>query len=250
MARPGRWTMAGPTRGVLRAAASSTAPGLPVRDVRTFTARGRAHGARGLFVLHGAILRDAELPYDSAQSQREVAALHAHGARHFRVGREPGISPTGPARSKYPVPRPEMFEASVLRDPSCSPGPEHPPYRQHQSGNDCTKMRPARKHSGRSSPHHTPWDVAAFGMETADPAVVAANNLKAGAGRRLLAIAFVNDEGATRRARSQSPSWALNSAADLPERPGRPTSNEQFLGTGPGCGPCGAAGEYPGGDAV
>ena len=28
--------------------------------------------------------------------------------------------------------------------------------------------------------HHTSGDVAAFGMETADPAVIAANNLKAG----------------------------------------------------------------------
>ena len=43
--------------------------------------------------------------------------------------------------------------------------------------------------------HHTPGDVAAFGMETADPEVVVANNLKADAEDVLRAIRIVNEEG-------------------------------------------------------
>jgi radical SAM superfamily enzyme with C-terminal helix-hairpin-helix motif len=46
---------------------------------------------------------------------------------------------------------------------------------------------------------HTPGDVAAFGMETADPAVVAANNLKATPDQVLQAIRVVNEEGGMRR---------------------------------------------------
>ena len=45
---------------------------------------------------------------------------------------------------------------------------------------------------------HTPGDTAAFGMETADPGVVAANNLKAMPDDVFRAIEIVNDVGAKR----------------------------------------------------
>jgi radical SAM superfamily enzyme with C-terminal helix-hairpin-helix motif len=47
--------------------------------------------------------------------------------------------------------------------------------------------------------HHTPGDVAAFGMETADPEVIAANNLKAQSDEVFRAIRIVNEEGGMRR---------------------------------------------------
>ena len=47
--------------------------------------------------------------------------------------------------------------------------------------------------------HHTSGDVAAFGMETADPAVIAANNLKAQPDEVFRAIEIVNEEGGKRR---------------------------------------------------
>ncbi len=43
--------------------------------------------------------------------------------------------------------------------------------------------------------HTAGGDVAAFGMETADPAVVAANNLKADAAMVMDAIRIVNEVG-------------------------------------------------------
>ena len=46
--------------------------------------------------------------------------------------------------------------------------------------------------------HHTPGDVAAFGMETADPAVIAVNNLKAQPDEVFRAIEIVNEEGGMR----------------------------------------------------
>ena len=45
---------------------------------------------------------------------------------------------------------------------------------------------------------HTPGDVAAFGMETADPAVVKANNLKAEPDMVMEAIRIVNEAGGSR----------------------------------------------------
>ena len=46
---------------------------------------------------------------------------------------------------------------------------------------------------------HTPGDVAAFGMETADPAVVTVNNLKADPDMVLEAIRIVNEVGSIRK---------------------------------------------------
>ncbi|NLO77329.1 MAG: radical SAM protein, partial [Methanomicrobiales archaeon] len=46
--------------------------------------------------------------------------------------------------------------------------------------------------------YHTAGDIAAFGMETADPVVVAANNLKADAAMMMDAIRIVNEVGGMR----------------------------------------------------
>ena len=88
-------------------------------------------------------------------------------------------------------------------------------------------------------------------METADPAVVAANNLKAGPDEVFRAIRIVNELGGGRRDNVPELLPGLNFVCGLTGETGKTYElNEQFLGTGPGCGPCGAAGEYPAGDAV
>ena len=40
----------------------------------------------------------------------EAASLHAHGARHFRVGRQPDILAYGAGSGEYPAPRPDLLE--------------------------------------------------------------------------------------------------------------------------------------------
>jgi radical SAM superfamily enzyme with C-terminal helix-hairpin-helix motif len=47
--------------------------------------------------------------------------------------------------------------------------------------------------------YHTPGDVAAFGMETADPEVIQRNNLKAGPDEVMRAIKVVNEVGGARK---------------------------------------------------
>jgi len=78
--------------------------------------------------------------------------------------------------------------------------------------------------------YHTSGDVAAFGMETADPAVVAANNLKARADEVFRAIQVVNEEGGMRRDNVPELLPGLNFVCGLAgETEKTYEQNEQFL---------------------
>ncbi len=78
--------------------------------------------------------------------------------------------------------------------------------------------------------HHTPGDVAAFGMETADPAVVAANNLKAQADEVFRAIEIVNELGGIRKDGIPELLPGLNFVCGLAgETESTYEKNEQFL---------------------
>jgi radical SAM superfamily enzyme with C-terminal helix-hairpin-helix motif len=129
----------------------------------------------------------------------EVAALYAHGARHFRVGRQPDILAYGAGPGEYPAPVPEKIE--VLFSAIRTSAPELRTLHIDNT-NPATIARhedAAREALRAIIRHHTSGDVAAFGMETADPAVVAANNLKARPDEVFRAIEIVNDEGGKRR---------------------------------------------------
>ena len=128
----------------------------------------------------------------------EVAALRAAGARHFRLGRQPDLLAYQSSGGEFPVPRPdvlgELFSAVrenapdllTLHIDNINPGT----IARHE---DAARAALAEIVAG-----HTPGDTAAFGMETADPAVVAANNLKAMPDDVFRAIEVVNDVGAMR----------------------------------------------------
>jgi radical SAM superfamily enzyme with C-terminal helix-hairpin-helix motif len=129
----------------------------------------------------------------------EVAALHSHGARHFRVGRQPDILSYGAGAGEYPVPEPEQIDTlfSAIRTAAPQLKTLH-----IDNTNPATIARhedAAREALRAIIRHHTPGDVAAFGMETADPVVVVANNLKANADEVFHAIEVVNEEGGKRR---------------------------------------------------
>lgn len=131
----------------------------------------------------------------------EVQALHNAGGRHFRLGRQPDILVYGSSRSEeYPTPIPgkvgELFTAvreaaptlSTLHIDNVNPGTiaRHP--EESRSALDVIVE------------NHTAGDVAAFGMETADPEVVARNNLKALPEQIMDAIRIVNEAGGRRDA--------------------------------------------------
>jgi radical SAM superfamily enzyme with C-terminal helix-hairpin-helix motif len=129
----------------------------------------------------------------------EVAALHAHGARHFRVGRQPDILAYGAGTGEYPAPRPDL-----LADLFASIRTAAPALKTLHIDNTNPATIAKHEHESREAlraiiRYHTPGDVAAFGMETADPEVIAANNLKAQPEEVFRAISIVNEEGGKRR---------------------------------------------------
>lgn len=129
----------------------------------------------------------------------EVESLYAAGARHFRLGRQPDILVYGSSMAEeYPAPVPERIDElfSSVRD--AAPG-------LHTLHIDNVNPGTIARHPDESRAalcaivaHHTPGDVAAFGMETADPEVIRKNNLKASPSQVMEAIRIVNETGGTR----------------------------------------------------
>lgn len=191
-ARTDPWSIAG--AGIV-----SQHPDYPWVMCELETARGCSHGATGGCSFCTEPFYGMPKYRNIAGIAAEVAALHAGGVRHFRVGRQPDLLAYGAGPGEYPAPEPEKIEAlfSAIR----AAAPELKTLHIDNT-NPATIARhedAAREALRAIIRHHTSGDVAAFGMETADPAVVAANNLKAQADEVFRAIEIVNEEGGKRR---------------------------------------------------
>lgn len=112
---------------------------------------------------------------------KEVEALYRAGVRNFRLGRQADIltyMSKDVGKIEFPRPNPEAIERlfhgirSVARDlevlhiDNVNPGTV---YHWPKESMECLKI---------IMMYHTPGDVAAMGIETADPRVVKMNNLK------------------------------------------------------------------------
>jgi radical SAM superfamily enzyme with C-terminal helix-hairpin-helix motif len=194
------------------------------------TARGCSHGASG-----GCSF--CTEPFYGTPKYRaiesivdEVTSLHSHGARHFRVGRQPDILAYGAGAGEYPAPRPDLLETLFASIRTAAPALKTLHI-------DNTNPATIAKHEEESREairaiirYHTPGDVAAFGMETADPAVIAANNLKAQSDEVFRAIRIVNEEGGMRRDNVPELLPGLNFVCGLAgETEETYDMNEQFL---------------------
>ena len=132
----------------------------------------------------------------------EVSTLYFHGARYFRIGRQPdlfsyhGIDVGGPV----PKPVPEVLEK--LYKGIRSSAPELSVLHMDNANPITLAAYPEESKQILKTiiKYHTSGDVAAFGMETADPAVIAANSLKATAEEVFEAAKLVNSLGAVRGA--------------------------------------------------
>ena len=194
------------------------------------TARGCSHGASGGCSFCTEPFYGMPKYRSIPAVAEEVAALHAHGARHFRVGRQPDILAYGAGPGEYPAPVPEKIEGlfSAIR----TAAPELKTLHiDNTNPETIARHEDAAREALRAIiRHHTYGDVAAFGMETADPVVVAANNLKALPDDVFRAIAVVNEEGGKRRDNIPDCSRASTSSAGLPgETEMTYELNEQFL---------------------
>ncbi len=130
----------------------------------------------------------------------EVSALYKAGARYFRIGRQPDIftyhaTDTG---GDIPKPDPPVIESLYrgIRDVA-------PELRVLHLDNVNPATIAAYPDESRTImktiiQYHTSGDVAALGMETADPKVVTANDLKAMPEDVFEAIKLINDVGGAR----------------------------------------------------
>jgi radical SAM superfamily enzyme with C-terminal helix-hairpin-helix motif len=170
-------------------------PSYPFVMCELETARGCSHGATGGCSFCTEPFYGMPRYRDISGISAEVAALYSHGSRHFRVGRQPDILAYGAGAGEFPSPEPEKIDALFSAIRAAAPdlktlhidNTNPATIARHEDG--------AREALRAIIRHHTPGDVAAFGMETADPAVVAANNLKALPDEVFRAIEIVNEEG-------------------------------------------------------
>jgi len=125
----------------------------------------------------------------------EVDALSDRGVRHFRLGRQADILAYGGDGEK---PNPDALRALYggIREAVPDLGTLH-----LDNMNPITIVRwPKLSREGIRiiAEHNTPGDTAAFGLESADPAVQEANNLNVSAEECFRAIEIVNEVGGWR----------------------------------------------------
>ncbi|NMB78707.1 MAG: radical SAM protein [Methanomicrobiales archaeon] len=222
-ARTDQWSIAG--SGII-----AQHPDFPYVMCELETARGCSHGATGgcsfcTEPFYG-MPRYRTIPAITA----EVAALHRHGARHFRVGRQPDILAYGAGSGEYPAPEPEKLDALFGGIRAAAPGLATLHIDNTNPATIARHEDAAREALRAIIRHHTSGDVAAFGMETADPAVVAANNLKAQEDEVFRAIEIVNEEGGKRRDNVPELLPGLNFVCSLAGETEKTYDlNEQFL---------------------
>ena len=194
------------------------------------TARGCPHGATGgcsfcTEPFYG-------MPkYRTIESiKNEVASLYAHGARHFRVGRQPDILAYGAGAGEFPAPRPDLLETLFFSIRTAAPALKTLHIDNTNPATIARHEEESREALRAIIRHHTSGDVAAFGMETADPEVVVANNLKAHAEEVFRAIRIVNEEGGMRRDNVPELLPGLNFVCGLAGETAKTYDmNEQFL---------------------
>src|SRR5659263_190247 len=122
----------------------------------------------------------------------EVSALYENGARYFRLGRQPDLFMY---RSKNGVPDPDALEELYSGIRTVAPDLK---VLHMDNANPVTISKypdESRKIAEIIVKYHTSGDVAALGMESADPDVICANDLKATPDEVFEAIKLLNEVG-------------------------------------------------------
>ncbi|MFW6448778.1 MAG: radical SAM protein, partial [Halobacteriota archaeon] len=145
----------------------------------------------------------------------EIEALAAHGVRHFRLGRQADILAYG---GDGEAPNPEAIESLYRGIREVAPD-LLTLHLDNMNPVTIVEYPEASRAAIRTiARYNTPGDTAAFGLESADPAVQAANDLLVTAEECLEAIRVVNEEAGWRPGDRPAP-HALDPAhsSDLPK---------------------------------
>ena len=130
---------------------------------------------------------------------REISSLHSFGAMNFRLGRQPDILIYGSKEcTESPVPSPQALKRLFSSIRRVAP-------RLRVLHIDNVNPATVFNHPDESEEalkvivsYHTPGDVAALGIESADEEVIRRNNLKVCPEGAMLAIEIINEVGRER----------------------------------------------------
>lgn len=125
----------------------------------------------------------------------EVASLYAHGARYFRIGRQPDLFMYQASKG---IPNPHAIEELYKGIRNAAPELK---VLHMDNANPATLARfqeESREIAKTIVKYHTSGDVAALGMESADIEVIKANDLKASPDEVFEAIKLLNEVGSAR----------------------------------------------------
>lgn len=129
----------------------------------------------------------------------EVSALYDIGIRHFRIGRQPDLlAYQAEGDDEFPEPDPEAIAGLYKGIRKVAPQLKVLHMDNANPGTIARHPEASRKALKAIVKYHTPGDVAAFGMESADPHVIRMNNLKAQPDEVKEAIRIVNEIGGRR----------------------------------------------------
>ncbi|MEI7432686.1 MAG: radical SAM protein [Methanomicrobiales archaeon] len=160
----------------------------------------------------------------------EVGSLYKAGARHFRLGRQPDLLTYQSGRGEFPAPDPGALRTLFSGIRGMAPELKTLHIDNINPGTIARHPEESLEALSVITRYHTPGDVAAFGMETADPEVVRINNLKASPEEVMEAIRIVNAVGAKRKAGIPELLPGLNFISGLPgETKTTFECNQQFL---------------------
>ena len=132
---------------------------------------------------------------------KEIEALYSSGVRHFRLGRQADFysymaKDTG--KVEFPRPRPEMIEKLLHGIRAVAPDLETLHIDNVNPGTVYHWPRESTEITKILIMYHTPGDVAAMGVESADPRVIKMNNLKVYPEEAYQAIKLIAEIGSRR----------------------------------------------------
>ncbi len=130
---------------------------------------------------------------------REVDALYSWGARYFRLGRQPDLlTYMSKGDGEFPPPNVEAVERLYSGIRRAAPDLKVLHLDNMNPGTIARHPEASREALRVVVKYHTSGDVAAFGIESADPHVIKLNDLKAQPEEVLEAIRIVNEVGGAR----------------------------------------------------
>lgn len=135
----------------------------------------------------------------------EVRALAARGVRAFRLGDQPDLFAylgEGAGKVEYPMPNAASIEALLSGVRAAAPDLTVLHIDNVNPGTIVAHPQESLEVAAIIAKYDTPGDIAAFGLESLDPAVIRANNLKVDTEGALEAVRILNRAGGWREGKS------------------------------------------------